>query len=189
MTKKKNNFSWAYSGLAMALIAIIGFAMWWQLPINKLRADNISEYTITAELGSDQPASVSQKYDQRIAQFTLSTDSPDPVKLSALEFYALGNLKNKIVRKFNLAPLRVRLSDVILGVGDMWTYDYGSIKQLVHLEQPITIAKDSPAVIDVYVDLFYQHDMNFGVSLIGIDSPLLVEGIPLNAYIRKIKVF
>ncbi|MBU1092225.1 hypothetical protein KJ836_00940 [Patescibacteria group bacterium] len=189
MRKLKPNYKWMYSSLSVFLVAIIGFSIWWQLPVNKLNANNIPEYIITAELGADQPYNVSQKSDQRIAQFELSTDSPDSVEINALEFYALGGLKNKIVRKLNLAPLRLRLGEAILGEGEFWSYDYGSIQQLVYLEQPLTITKDSPATLDVYVDLFYQHDQTFGISLIGIDSPLVVEGIPLNAYIRKIKTF
>lgn len=189
MKKPKPNYKWMYSSLTIFLVGVIGFSIWWQLPINPLRANNVPEYMITAVLGDDQPYNVSQKSDQRIAQFELSTDSPTSVEINALEFYALGGLKNKIVRKLNLAPLRLRAGEAILGEGESWNYDYGSIQQLIYLEQPLIIVKDSPAVIDVYVDLFYQHDQTFGVSLIGIDSPLVVEGIPLNAHIRKIKTF
>lgn len=178
-----------YYSLSVFLVAIIGFSIWWQLPINKLKANNISAYTITAELGEDQPYNVSQKSDQRIAQFNLSTNSPDPVEIDALEFYALGSLKNKIVRKLNLAPLRLRLGEEMLGEGESWNYDYGSIQQLVNFTEPLILVKDQTAIVDVYVDLFYQHDQTFGVSLIGIGSPLVVEGIPLNVYIHKIKTF
>ncbi|MBU1082976.1 hypothetical protein KKE14_00850 [Patescibacteria group bacterium] len=189
MKKKKQNHDWTYSGLAVALVAVVGFSMWWQLPIKETAADNVSEYTITVELGEDQPESVSQKLDQKVAQFKISTDSPKPVEINALEFHALGSLKSKIVRKLNSAPLRVRLDDAVLGEGDTWAYYYGRIQQIVSFEQPLTLDKDNPALVDVYADLFYQHDVTFGVALIGVESPLVVEGMWLNGYLYKIKIF
>lgn len=190
MGKWKINHTWIYPIITVGLVTIIGFALSGQWVANKLKADSVSLYTITAILGDDQPASISQKSDQRIAQFELTTDSINPIEINALQFDALGDLKNKIVRQLNLAPLSVVVQEKNLGTGDLWVYDYGRITQTVHLaDKSLMIVKDNPVTLDIYSNFSRQSGRTFGVSLIGIDSPLMVEGIPLDGYLRKIKVF
>jgi hypothetical protein len=178
-----------YQILSVLLVAAVAVLLGSQWAGHNLQAHNVSDYIVSATLGDDQPASVSQKPNQRIAQFKLSTDSPEPVKVKGLEFYALGDLKNKIIRQLNIVPLQVKVQDAVIGAGDTWIYDYGRIYQIVTLKDPVILIKNNPAVVDIYADLTFKSGRTFGVSLIGIDSPLVAEGTPLDGYVRKIKVF
>lgn len=190
---KKNNFWWKkfnlYQIVAVILVlAMAGFlgSQWIGEKLNA--AADVSKYTVTVALTDEQPELLSQAAEyQKVAQFQFTTDSPKPVAISALRFDVLGGIKNKIFRWLNLLPLSLLSQSEIVGIGEGWTHEYGLIEQVVVLSKPLTVVKDQPVVLDVYTDLSRQINQAFGLDLVGVDSPLLAEGIPVQSIIYKIK--
>lgn len=192
---KKNN-NWlsklskanVFQVITLVLVVSVAIFLGMQWTGRSLKAANIYNYTLTVTLTDDQPESLSQVAEnQKVAQFQLATDSPAPVTISALRFDVLGGIKNKIFRWLNLLPLSLMYQSEIIGVGEGWTHDYGLIEQIVVLSKPLTVVKGQPVVLDVYTDLSRQKDQAFGLDLVGVDSPLLVEEvIPTQSLIYKI---
>ena len=189
----KKNTSWwnkfnVYQITAVVLVLAMAGFLGSQWVGGKLKAANVSNYILTVTLTDDQPEFLSQTAEyQKVAQFQLTTDSPVPVTISALKFNVLGGIKNKIFRWLNLLPLSLMYQSDIIGVGEGWTHDYGLIQQTVVLSKSLTVVKDQPVILDVYTDLSRQKDQAFGLDLVGVDSPLLVEGIPVQSILYKIK--
>ncbi|MFA5967456.1 MAG: hypothetical protein WC805_03020 [Patescibacteria group bacterium] len=169
------------------ILAIAGF-LGTQWAGGKLKAATTSNYILTVALTDDQPAALSQTDEnQKVAQFRLTTDSPEPVVVSAFKFNLTGGIKNKVYRLTTLVPLSIVYGSDPIGLGESWMYDYGLLEQTVILSKNLAVAKDQPAVIDVYADLTRQKDQAFGLELAGVDSPLLTEGIPVQSTLYKIK--
>jgi len=174
--------------VAIVLVLVIaGFlGVQWMGP--KLKAATVSNYILTAALTDDQPAALSQLAEnQKVVQFQLTTDSPEPVAISALKFNVLGGIKSKIFRQLNILPLSIIRGSETVGIGESWTYEYGLIQQIVVLSKPFTVVNGQPIVFDVYTDLSRRKDLAFGLGLAGVDSPLLTEGIPVQGILYKIK--
>lgn len=176
--------------LAVGLVVAIASFLTSQLATGDLQAQTATVgHTISAELTNEQPLKLGQLPDQWVARYQLSTDSPSPVLVNSLDFYALGTLRFQFVRRPNLAPLSATIDNVVIGAGTEWVMSYGSIQQLVQLTPPVRISKDRPATVDIYVDLNKLSGYNFGVELEGITGSIPASGLPVPGRAYKIKTF
>lgn len=189
----KKNISWlakidVFQVVALILVVSVAVFLGIQWAGHNLKAASIYNYTLMVTLTSDQPETLSQAAEyQKVVQFQLSTDSPAPVQISAFKFNVLGGIKSKIIRQLNILPLSIINGSETVGVGEGWVYDFGVIQQTVVLSKSLMIVKDQPVVLDVYTDLSRRKDLAFGLDLVGIDSPLLADGIPVQSILYKIK--
>lgn len=173
--------------VAVILVLIIAGFLGVQWMGTRSNAASVSNYSISIALTDNQPEALSQAIgSQKVAQFQLTTNSPSPVTISAFKFNVLGGVKNKIFRRLNLLPLSLIYQSETIGMGEGWVYDYGAIEQVVVLSKSLTLSENQPVVLDIYTDLYGQKDQAFGLDLVGVDSPLLVEGMPVQSLIYKI---
>lgn len=188
---KKNHYWWSkfdvYQIVALVLVLAIAGFLGAQWAGSGLKASSVSNYTLSVTLTDDQPEVLSQAAEnQKIAQFQLTTSSPSPVTISAFKFNVWGGIKNKIFRQISILPLSIISGSKTVGVGEGWIYDYGVIQQIVVLSESLTVVKGQPVIFDVYTNLARQKDQAFGLDLVGVDSPLLVDGIPVQSLLYKI---
>lgn len=174
--------------LAVGLVIVLSTFLTSQLATGSIQAQTATNYTISAELTDDQPIKVGQFPDQWIARYLISTNSPSPVLVNSLDFYALGDLRFELTERSSLAPLSVTQDNIVIGKGSDWVSSYGAITQLVELTPSLSISKDHPATADVYVSLNQLDGYTFGVELENIIGSIPASNLPVAGRAYKIKI-
>jgi hypothetical protein len=176
--------------LAVVLVCALAIGLGSQWMGDGIRAQTSSSgsATITAELTDEQPLQIGQLPDQWLARFKLSTTSQAEITITAITFYAEGNLRYQFTKRAGIVPLSVRQGAILLGQGSEWTVPYGLALQQVALSvAPITLTSEKPATFDVYADLSKLNGYTFGLDLGRVEASIPTDELSVIGRLYKIK--
>ena len=86
-------------------------------------------------------------------------------------------------------PLSIYLNADLIGTGNGWSYNYGSLEQIIAPASPITLTKAQSVNLDVHANLTKLRDYTFGIELARVDSAVGREELAVLGRIYKIKAF
>lgn len=151
-------------------------------------AAEVSVAAVDAYRADTQPAVVLEADDQWVASFQLSTDSPEPIRVSAITVWPRGNLSNKLLGYHTIYPIRLKVAGEVVGEGSGWYKEFIYIENLVELTQPLELIAGAPVVVDVYADLPGTYRKRFGVYLgnIQTDRPVRLN-LPAQGFLYGVR--